>query len=191
MEEYTSLYRQPDPPGSTDHIRWLALMDGEAVFQQYSSEDGVVHRTPPAGDVLVFTNLRVMSFVESGDQKEASVASLTELEGVSLRQSRRRTKDMLQGPILILLAFVIFMVSYVLHQETLAYVLVGALALIGLLLTLKHVLWEEEGQIMFQGAGVGLSFPIRNRKAGADAHRMVSRFFDLKAATGGIRARRL
>ena len=181
-EEYTQLHQGTDPPLPARHVRWLPLAEGEIPLQHFSSERGVVDRVPATGDVLVFTNRRVISFVETGERKEVSVAPLDEVTGASIKYAARTPRDMYQGPILITLAIFVFVASYVLHQETLAYVLAGALAVIGGLLSLRNLLWEEEGEIQFQGPGVKVSCTFRGRRAGNDVRLTVNRFFELKQA---------
>ncbi len=181
MEEERTYLDQPvGPPISVRHVRWLPLTEREMVLQRFSSEHGVVDSIPPNGDILVFTNRRIISFIESGERKEVSVAPLDDVTSASVKYGVRTNRDMYQGPILIILALFVFLTSYVLHQELLAYVLAGGLAVIGALLTLRHVLWEEEGEIQFQGAGVKVSCTFRGRRAGGDVRLMVNRFFELK-----------
>jgi len=179
-EEYSQLHQATDPPLPAKHVRWLPLAEGEIALQHFSAERGVVNSIPTSGDVLVFTNRRIISFVESGDRKEVSVAPLDEVTGVSIKYAVRTPRDLYQGPILIILAIFVFVVSYILHQEMLAYVIAGGLAVIGGLLTLRNLLWEEEGEIQFQGPGVKVSCTFRGRRAGADVRLMVNRFFELK-----------
>ena len=179
-EEYSQLHQAAEPQLAAKHVRWLPLAEGEIPLQHFSSERGVVNSIPPTGDVLVFTNRRVISFVESGDRKEMSVAPLDEVTGASIKYGARSPRELYQGPILIILAIFVFVASYVLHQETLAYVLAGALAVIGGLLTLRNLLWEEEGELLFQGPGVKVSCTFRGPRAGADVRLMVNRFFELK-----------
>ncbi len=179
-EEHTQLDQPASPPIAARHVRWLPLADGEIALQHFSSERGVVDSVPATGDVLVFTNRRVISFVESGDRREVAVAPLDEVTGASVKYGSRSPRDIYQGPILIILAIFVFVASYVLHQETLAYVLAGGLAVIGGLLTLRNLLWEEEGELKFQGPGVDVSCTFRGRRAGADVRLMVNRFFELK-----------
>ena len=179
-EEYPQLHQATEPQLTARHVRWLPLAEGEIPLQHFSSERGVVNSIPSNGDVLVFTNRRVISFVESGDRKDVSVAPLDEVTGASIKYGARSPRDIYQGPILIILAVFVFVASYILHQETLAYVLAGALAVIGGLLTLRNLLWEEEGELLFQGPGVKVSCTFRGRRAGADVRLMVNRFFELK-----------
>ena len=181
-EEQTQLDQATVPPPSVKHIRWIPLAEGETALQHFSSEHGVVDSIPANGDVMVFTNRRVISFVDSGEQREVAVAPLDEVTGASVKYSSRSPRDMYQGPILIILAIFVFVASYVLHQEMLAYVLAGGLAVIGGLLTLRSLLWEEEGELQFQGPGVKVRCTFRGRRAGSDVRLMVNRFFELKQA---------
>ncbi len=183
-EENTQLDQAAAPTLTARHVRWLPLAEGEITLQHFSSERGVVDSIPASGDVLVFTNRRVISFIESGDRKEVAVAPLAEVTGASVKYGSRTPRDMYQGPILIILAMFVFVASYVLHQETLAYVLAGGLAVIGGLLTLRNLLWEEEGELKLQGPGVDVSCTFRGRRAGADVRLMVNRFFELKQSGG-------
>ena len=186
MEEDRTFIRQGLPEERTVpvvqiSVRGLPLLQSERIVEQFSPDEGLVISTPDKGDLLVLTNQRVMSFVEAGEHKETFLAPLDELKGLSVKSNNRGPKDMLQGPILILLGVVVyFMVGYSLERVAIAAVLGAAVVLVGVLLSARYMLWEEEGSILFQGGSLEMGFPFRTNRASTDVYKVVTRFFDLK-----------
>ena len=192
MEEERTIYRPGlAAPSVQNYVRGMPLLDGERILEQFSPDAGLVISTPDKGDLLVITNRRAMSFVEGSEHKETSLAPLDELKGLSVKSNNRGAKDMLQGPILIMLGIVAyFVVGYSLERVAIAAVMGAAIALVGVLLGARYILWEEEGTILFQGGSLELGFPYRTNQASADVYKVVNRFFDLKLSSNSNHAGR-
>lgn len=175
-----------------NYVRGMPMMEGEKIVDQFSSDDGIVVNTPDKGDLLVLTNLRVIAFVKDSEHKETSLAPLDELNGLSVKSNNRGAKEMLQGPILILLGIVAyFVVGYSLEHVAVAAVMGASIALVGVLLGARFIFWEEEGTILFQGGRLELGFPYRTDRASEDAYKVVNRFFDLKLSLNSNRPTRV
>ena len=184
-------------------VRGLPLLTGETVEELFTPGSGLVQDSRGKDALLVLTNQRIISFVESEGVRETLLASLAELKGVSVKAHSHGLKHISQGAMLILggiLAYLI--VGYILDGVAIALALGLTIVFVGLLFIAKHFLWEEEGTITFQG-GVWersqpdrgnknpvdvykweLSFPYKGNRASAEAYLLANRFFQLKEAQG-------
>ena len=172
-----------------DPVRELPLLEGERVEERFVPYDGLVPETPWKGDLLVLTNRRVISFVESDGHKETSLAPLDELKGVSVKANAKGLKNLSQGLILILAGIVAyFILGYYLLDKvdngiTIAAALGAAIVFVGVLFFARYFFWEQEGTISFQGGSWELRFPYKSNMASACVYKLVNRFFQLKLNT--------
>ena len=165
-------------------IRELPLLEGERIEERFVPDDGLVPDTPLKGQLLVLTNKRVISFVQSDGQRESVLAPLEELRGVALKSNTRGFKDLSWGLTLVLAGIMGYLiVGYILENVLIAAGLGVAAAFTGVLFVTRYFFWEEEGSITFQGGSWELSFPYKNNRASADVYRLVDRFFQLKLRT--------
>ncbi len=167
-------------------VRELRLHEGERVEERFVPDDGAVMDTPPTGELIVLTNRRVISFVEADGHTETTLASLDELQGVSVKANTRGLKTISQGLFLILAGILTYLVvGYILldrvsYGTPIALSLGATILFVGLLLISKYFFWEQEGSITFQGGSWELHFPYRTDRASADVYKLVNRFFELK-----------
>ena len=177
----TRFYGQGPVAPTYSAIRELPLLDGEKIEEQFVPEGGLVSDTPWKGQVLVLTNRRIISFVQTDGHNEISLASLGELKGVSVKANSRGVRDLVQGLGLVLIGVLAyFILGYVLDGVTIALALGAAIIFVGMLFVVKYLFWEEEGSITFQVGSWALSFPYKNNRASADVYKLVNRFFQLK-----------
>lgn len=173
------------------NVRELRLHDGEWIEERFDPSDGIVSDTPNTGELMVLTNRRVISFLEVDGQKETVLASLAELQGVSIKANTRGIKSISQGLFLILLGILgYFIIGYILDGVTVALSLGGAIIFVGLLFISRYFFWEQEGSISFQGGNWEFGFPYRTDRASADVYKVVNRFFQLKMEPNGHQPRR-
>ena len=163
-------------------IRELRLLDGERIEEQFVPESGTVHETPLKGSLLVLTNRRVISFVDSDGRQEAFLAPLEELKGVSVKADTRGFKDMSWGLVLIAVGILSYLVvGYIQGGPAPFAVGIGlAVALVGIVLIARYFVWEEGGSLTFQGGSWEWSFPYKSSMASVDVYYLVNRFFQIK-----------
>ena len=170
-------------------MRDLPLLEGEHLEERFIPYDGLVQDSPRKGELLVLTNLRVISFNQSNGHKETLLAPLEELKGITVRANTRGLKAMSQGLILLIagvLAY--FIVGYILENVAIAAALGAAIIFVGVLFIARYFFWEEEGTITFQGGSWDLSFPYKSNMASACVYTLVNRFFQLKLDNNTHRA---
>lgn len=173
------------------NVRELRLHNGEWIEERFDPSDGIVSDTPNTGELMVLTNRRVISFLEVDGQKETILASLAELQGVSIKANTKGIKSISQGLFLILLGILgYFIIGYILDGVTVALSLGGAIIFVGLLFISRYFFWEQEGSISFQGGNWEFGFPYRTDRASADVYKLVNRFFQLKIEPNGYQPRR-
>ena len=184
---------------SQGSVRGLPLLEGEQVEERFVPYDGLVADTPWKGPLLVLTNKRVVSFDQSNGQKETLVAPLEELRGVSVKADTRGLKDLMRGLILMPVGvFGYLVLGYIMDSVPIGLALGAAIVFVGLFFIARHLLWEEEGSITFEGGRWEHSFPNRDSKAGTYVYKwelsfpyksnmasgmvysLVNRFFQLK-----------
>ena len=178
------LYREGQVAAGHYSIRELPLLEGERIEEQFVPNSGLVSVTPTKGELLVLTNQRVISFIQSDRRKEISLAPLQELKGVSMKGDTRGLRDLLQGFALMLIGILAyFILGYILDGVTIASALGAAIVFVGILFIGKHLFWEEEGSIIFQVGSWELRFPYKSNRASDDVYRLIDRFFQLKLNT--------
>ena len=174
-------YRDRQGASVQNSVRELSLLDGEKIEQLFVPENGLVSDTPWKGQLLVLTNQRLISFVQSDGHQETLLAPLDELKGVSVKANARGSRDLLQGFALMIIGIVSYLVlGYVLEGVAIALALGAAIVVVGLLFMIKYLFWEEEGSITFQAGDWEVNFPYRTNLASSDVYNLVDRFFQLK-----------
>lgn len=165
-------------------IRELRLLDGERIEEQFVPESGTVHDTPLKGSLLVLTNRRVISFVDSDGRQEAFLAPLEELKGVSVKADTRGFKDISLGLVLIVIGILSYLIiGYIQGGPAPFAIGIGlAIVLVGIVLIARYFIWEEGGSLTFQGGTWEWSFPYRSSMASVDVYYLVNRFFQIKLA---------
>ena len=164
-------------------VRQLSLLEGETVREKFVSDGGLVSDSPHKGQLLVLTNQRLISFTNTDGHRETFLAPLEELKGISVKTHTRGFKDIVQGLFFVMLGVMAYLVlGYVLEGVAIALSLGFALVFVGVLFFSRHLFWEEEGSITFQGSSWEFSFPYRTNRASADVYTLINRFFQLKRA---------
>ena len=175
------LFRKEPVTTSANSVRGLPLLPGERIEEQFVGDGGLVANTPQKGQLLILTNQRVISFVQSDGHREMFLAPLKELTGVSVKANTRGFRDLVQGLVLMVIGILAyFILGYILEGITIALALGAAIVFVGVLFLGKHLFWEEEGSITFHVGRWDLIFPYKNNRASADVHRLIDRFFLLK-----------
>ena len=103
-------YRDRQGASVQNSVRELSLLDGEKIEQLFVPENGLVSDTPWKGQLLVLTNQRLISFVQSDGHQETLLAPLDELKGVSVKANARGSRDLLQGFALMIIGIVSYLV---------------------------------------------------------------------------------
>ena len=165
-------------------MRDLHLLEGEWVEERFIPNHGLVSDTPRKGELLVLTNHRVISFIQSNGHKETFFAPLDEMKGISVRANTRGLKNLSQGLIMMILGVLAYLIiGYVLDSVTIGLALGATIILVGGLFIVRHFFWEEEGVIIFQGGSRELFFPYKSNIAGGCVYNLINRFFQLKQHT--------
>ena len=166
---------------SQTSVRELPLLDGERIEEQFAPDSGLVLDTPWKGQLLVLTNQRVISFVQSDAHRQTLLAPLGELKGVLVKSNTKGFRDLSQGLSMMFIGILTYLVlGYILDGISIALALGSAIAFVGVLFIAKYFLWEEEGSISFQGGSWELSFPYKSNRASADVYQLINRFFQLR-----------
>ena len=176
------LFRERKALKRQESVRELSLLDGERIEERFVPDDGLVLDTPEKGHLLVLTNLRVMSFVETDGRKEMFLAPLDELKAVSVKASTRGLKDIVSGLGLMLIGVLSYFILgvFIVENVAIAGAIGAAISFVGLLFIVRHFFWEEEGSVTFQGGSWNVSFVYKSTRAGLDVNMLIKRFFQLK-----------
>jgi hypothetical protein len=174
-----------EPPG----IRGVPLLPDEKVVSLFSRDDGTVWEVPREGPLLALTTKRVLSFSEDGDRKETTATVLSSIHAATTTVSRRNTRVLMQGLLLILLGVIAYLLTglFIVRDGVLIPAVVGTvIGLFGAYQVLRYLFWEEEGAITFQAWGneqsAGswkLAFQCQGASA-KEVQQFVNAFFKLK-----------
>ena len=162
-------------------VRELRLLEEERIEEQFVPEVGLVSDTPEKGPLLVLTNHRLISLVQSDGYSETLFADLNEVQGVSVKANSKGFRDLFQGLTLVFIGVLsYFILGYILDGVTIALALGAAIIFVGILFMAKYLFWEAEGSVTFQLSNWSMSLPYRSTDASEDIYKLVDRIFQLK-----------
>ena len=180
-------------------------MEGERVQERFASSQGIVVGAPKKGPLLLITNLRVISFLRGEDVKETYLAPIDELKTVVVKGKSRGVRNLIQGILFILVGILAYFIIGYIRESTWSEIsiasVVGVIVVVfGASYLARHLLWEPEGEIVFQGGTWErsspdnrgsvesyrwqMSFPYRSDKANDEVYTLVNRFFEIRSLNG-------
>ena len=194
-------------------VRGLPLMEGEQVQERFAYNQGIVGGSPKNGPLLLLTNLRVISFLRGGpssgkwpfSNRETYLAPIGELRSVVVKGKPRGARNLIQGILFVLLGILAYFIIGYIRESTWSEISIASV--VGVIIVVfgasylgRHLLWEPEGEIVFQGGtwersspdnrgGVEsyrwqMSFPYRSGKANDEVYTLVNRFFEIRSLNG-------
>ena len=202
-----SAFGRDEEPASTGDrsVRGLPLMAGEQVQERFASNHGLVSGAPKKGPLLLITNLRVISFLRGEDVKETYLAPIDELKTVFVKGKSRGVRNLIQGILFVLAGILAYFIIGYIRESTWSEISIASV--VGLIVVVfgasyltRHLLWEPEGEIVFQGGTWEkpsannrgpvesyqwqMSFPYRSDKANDEVYTLVNRFFEIRSLNG-------
>ena len=192
-------------PAGDRSVRGLPLMAGEQVQERFAANHGLVSGAPKKGPLLLITNLRVISFLRGEGVKETYLAPIDELKTVFVKGKSRGVRNLIQGILFVLAGILAYFVIGYIRESTWSEISIASV--VGLIVVVfgasyltRHLLWEPEGEIVFQGgtwekpsaSNRGavesyqwqMSFPYRSDKANDEVYTLVNRFFEIRSLNG-------
>ncbi len=186
-------------------VRGLPLMAGEQVQERFAANHGLVSGAPKKGPLLLITNLRVISFLRGEDVKETYLAPIDELKTVFVKGKSRGVRNLIQGILFVLAGILAYFIIGYIRESTWSEISIASV--VGLIVVVfgasylaRHLLWEPEGEIVFQGGTWEkpsannrgavesyqwqMSFPYRSDKANDEVYTLVNRFFEIRSLNG-------
>ncbi len=187
-------------------------MEGEQVEERFASNQGIVGGSPKNGPLLLITNLRVISFLRGEDvpfsNRETYLAPIDELKSVVVKGKPRGVRNLIQGILFVLLGILAYFIIGYIRESTWSEIsiasVVGVIIVVfGASYLARHLLWEPEGEIVFQGGTWErsspdnrgsvesyrwqMSFPYRSDKSNDEVYTLVNRFFEIRSPIYGKR----
>lgn len=192
------MFTSYQPPNSyLTQIRDVALLSQEKVVHAFSPHNGLIGEPTGTGQLLITTNLRILSFSQGEDNNEILLVPIDELKGVVVKNGRRNTASLFQGLLMMVGGVIIYLVvSYWLTGRfdgpTVPFInldvgpLIVLLALLGVAWVIgKHYFMREAGSVTFQGSNWTFTFPFTGEKAGADIYQVVNTVFTTRNSRNG------
>ena len=149
-----------DGPLLERRVRGLPLMAGEQVQERFAANHGLVSGAPKKGPLLLITNLRVISFLRGEGVKETYLAPIDELKTVFVKGKSRGVRNLIQGILFVLAGILAYFIIGYIRESTWSEISIASV--VGLIVVVfgasyltRHLLWEPEGEIVFQGGDVG------------------------------------
>ena len=198
--------RDAEPASTGDgSVRGLPLMAGEQVQERFAANHGLVSGAPKKGPLLLITNLRVISFLRGEGVKETYLAPIDELKTVFVKGKSRGVRNLIQGILFVLAGILAYFIIGYIRESTWSEISIASV--VGLIVVVfgasyltRHLLWEPEGEIVFQGGTWEkpsannrgpvesyqwqMSFPYRSDKANDEVYTLVNRFFEIRSLNG-------
>ena len=192
-------------PTANGSVRGLPLMAGEQVQERFAANHGLVTGAPKKGPLLLITNLRVISFLRGEGVKETYLAPIDELKTVFVKGKSRGVRNLIQGILFVLAGILAYFIIGYIRESTWSEISIASV--VGLIVVVfgasyltRHLLWEPEGEIVFQGGTWEkpsannrgavesyqwqMSFPYRSDKANDAVYTLVNRFFEIRSLNG-------
>ena len=202
-----SAFRRDEESAQTEDgsVRGLPLMAGEQVQERFAANHGLVSGAPKKSPLLLITNLRVISFLRGEDVKETYLAPIDELKTVFVKGKSRGVRNLIQGILFVLAGILAYFIIGYIRESTWSEISIASV--VGLIVVVfgasyltRHLLWEPEGEIVFQGGTWEkpsannrgavesyrwqMSFPYRSEKANDEVYKLVNRFFEIRSLNG-------
>ena len=170
--------RGPLPP----KIRDVSLLADERVVEMLSERGVLVKNPQHKGPLLALTDRRLLFFGERDGQKETTIVPLEQIQGVTVRTSRRSLKPLTQGLALMVTALVAYLLigTFIVEGVLIPAVVGTTIGVIGIYMVLRYVFWEDEASLTFRVDGWSFSFLHRVRQH-TDAPTFVARLFELRS----------
>ena len=182
---------------STTHVRSIALLPGETIDHIFSPESGLTQHPSDNGQLLITTNQRVLAFCRIEGRNETYMATISDLQGVTVKARTRSTASIAQGSLLGLAGILLYLaVAYwitgrvegptipIIHMDVVPF-----LALIIVLAAVVAVVWHyfatEDGSVTFQGSNWNFVFPYKGKRAGEELQQVVNTVFATRLYQNG------
>ena len=174
---------------STTHVRSIALLPGETIDHIFSPESGLTQHPSDNGQLLITTNQRVLAFCRIEGRNETYMATISDLQGVTVKARTRSSASIAQGSLLGLAGILLYLaVAYwitgrvegpsipIINMDVLP-LLALIIALAGVVVVVWHYFGNEEGSVTFQGSNWNFVFPYRGKRAGQDLQQVINTVF--------------
>ena len=93
----------------TTHVRSIALLPGETIDHIFSPESGLTQHPSDNGQLLITTNHRVLAFCRIEGRNETYMATISGLQGVTVKARTRSTASIAQGSLLGLAGILLYL----------------------------------------------------------------------------------
>ena len=182
---------------STTHVRSIALLPGETIDHIFSPESGLTQHPSDNGQLLITTKQPVLAFCRIERRNETYMATISDLQGVTVKARTRSTASIAQGSLLGLAGILLYLaVAYWItgrvEGPTIPIInmdVVPFLALIIVLAAVVAVVWHyfatEDGSVTFQGSNWNFVFPYKGKRAGEELQQVVNTVFATRLYQNG------
>jgi hypothetical protein len=190
----------PSTPGSSlsgAFVRHISLLSGEDISHTFSPDDGLILQPVAEGQMLVLTNLRVMTFGQKEGVQETVLVPLEEVKAVSVTAGQRSKGTLFQGGMMIVAAvFFYVLLAYwltgridgptvpVIRMDLVAFVVFLAI-LTGVTMLAQMYFAKPDGEVTFQGDGVKFTFPFRGETSEEEMYTLVNAAFAARQTVVG------
>ena len=175
-------------------VRQVVLLSGESVRLAFTPEMGVVSGSPEEGQLLVLTGQRLIAFGKREGMKETVWMPVEEVKAVTVNAGARSKGTLLQGGLMIAAAVVFYvLIAYwltgridgptvpIIRMDLVTFI-VFLTVLSGVGLMAQMYFGKPDGEAIFQGDGVKITFPFRGESAEEDMLELVNAAFASRQA---------
>lgn len=179
-------------------VRQVSLLPEESISYIFTSEKGLITEPSSEGRMLVLTNQRIITFGQKDGVRETVLVPLEGVKAVSVKVGKRSRGTLFQGGMMIVAAvFFYVLLAYwltgridgptvpIIRMDLVAFSVFLAI-LIGVALLAQIYFAKPDGEVIFQGEGIKLTFPFRGKVAEGEMNVLINAAFVARhAVTGG------
>ena len=158
----------------------VRLLPGEEFQIALEPHGGVFFQPQDLPEVLLLTDLRVIHRGVREGQRFLTIAPLSQVTSLDLRDRQRLPGRLLMGGLLMGIGILVAAVTWtILEAEVLALVIGGIPTVVGIYFLMAFLFSADEGSLSFFTPGHSINFPLRSHRAGEEAYLVVERFWEL------------
>ena len=177
---------------SGQSVRQVVLLSGESVRLAFTPQMGLVSASPEEGQLLVLTGQRLIAFGKREGMRETVLMPVEEVKAVGVNAGVRSKGTLLQGGMMVAAAVIFYvLIAYwltgridgptvpIIRMDLVAFIVfLAVLAGVGLMAQIYF--GKPDGEAIFQGDGVKITFPFRGESAEEDMFKLVNAAFDAR-----------
>ena len=180
-----------------DFVRDVRILRGEFIGHIFNSEHGLISEPSSQGRMLLLTNQRVIAFGKRANIRDTVIVPLKEIKIVAVTVGKRTKGTLFQGGIMMVAAVLLYVIlAYwltgridgpqvpIVRMDLVAFIAFLAV-LVGVAVLAQMYFAKPDGEVMFQGDGVKVTFSFRGDTSEKEMYVLVNAAFSARQGIVG------